>query len=108
MAIKMRISKGRDVTCNACGNDGKQSVVMFDMRLAVKGQNGLVLHLCDRCVSELMDKTLKARCMVDGMVKTPQQMRVINGRKQAEMRIREKENEERINKLKEMHKGDGD
>lgn len=108
MAIKMRISKDKEAVCNACGNDGKQSVVMFDMRLAVKGQSAIVLHLCDRCVSEIMDKTLKARCMVDGMVKTPQQMRVINGRKQAEMRIREKENEERINKLKEMHKGDGD
>ena len=104
MAIKMRISKDRDVTCNACGNDGKQSVIIFDMRLAIKGQNGLVLHLCDRCVSEMMDKTLKARCMVDGMIKTPQQMRVINGRKQAEMRTREKE----IEKAKERYKGDGD
>lgn len=100
----MRISKDREDACNACGNDGKQSVVMFDMRLAVKGQNGLILHLCDRCVSEMMDKTLKARCMVDGMIKSPQQMRVINGRKQAEMRIREKEME----KAKEMYKGDGD
>lgn len=104
MAIKMRISKDKDNTCNACGNDGKQSVAMFDMRLAVKGQNGLILHLCDRCVSEMMDKTLKARCMVDGMVKSPQQMRVINGRKQAEMRTREKE----IEKAKERYKGDGD
>ena len=77
---------------------------MFDMRLAIKGQNGLVLHLCDKCVSEMMDKTLKARCMVDGMIKSPQQMRVINGRKQAEMRTREKE----IEKAKERYKGDGD
>lgn len=100
----MRISKGKDITCNACGNDEKQSVVMFDMRLAAKGQSATVLHLCDRCVSEMMDKTLKARCMVDGMLKSPQQMRVINGRKQAEMRIREKEME----KAKEMYKGDGD
>lgn len=77
---------------------------MFDMRLAVKGQSVIVLHLCDRCVSEMMDKTLKARCMVDGMIKSPQQMRVINGRKQAEMRTREKE----IEKVKERYKGDGD
>lgn len=104
MAINMRISKDKYVTCNACGNDEKQSVAMFDMRLAIKGQNGLVLHLCDRCVSEMMDKTLKARCVVDGMVKSPQQMRVINGRKQAEMRIREK----KMEKAKEMYKGDGD
>jgi hypothetical protein len=104
MAIKMRISKSKGITCNACGNDEKQSVVMFDMRLAIKGQNGLILCLCDRCISEMMDKTLKARCMVDGMIKSPQQMRVINGRKQAEMKIREKEME----KAKEMYKGDGD
>lgn len=81
---------------------------MFDMRLAIKGQNGLVLHLCDRCVSEMMDKTLKARCMVDGMVKSPQQMRVINGRKQAEMRQREKAEAEMVNKMKERYVGDGD
>ena len=104
MAINMRISKDKYVTCNACGSDEKQSVVIFDMRLAVKGQSAIVLHLCDRCVSEMMDKTLKARCMVDGMIKSPQQIRVINGRKQAEMRIREKEME----KIKEMYKGDGD
>lgn len=104
MAINMRMSKGKGITCNACGNDEKQSVVMFDMRLAIKGQNGLVLHLCDRCVGEMMDKTLKARCMVDGMVKSPQQMRIINGRKQAEVKIREKERE----KAKERYKGNGD
>lgn len=103
MAIKMRISKDRAATCNACGNDGKQSVVMFDMRLTIKGQSALVLHLCDRCVSEMMDKTLKARCIVDGMVKSPQQMRVINGRKQAEMRVREKAEAEELKRLKEVY-----
>ena len=104
MAIDMRISKGKYITCNACGCDEKQSVIMFDMRLAIKGRSAIVLHLCDRCVSEMMDKTLKARCMVDGMIKSPQQMRVINGRKQAEMRTREKE----IEKAKERYKDDGD
>lgn len=103
MAIKMRISKDRETTCNACGNDGKQSVVMFDMRLTAKGQSAIVLHLCDKCVSEMMNKTLKARCMVDGMVKSPQQMRVINGRKQAEMKKREKADAEEIKRAKEMY-----
>lgn len=89
--IKMRVAKDKRVTCNACGNDIKKSVEIFDVCLQVPKQNPMILHLCDKCISEMFDKTLKARCLVDGMVKSPQQIRVINGRKQAEIKQREKE-----------------
>lgn len=91
MAIKMRISKDKYFVCNACGNDRSKSVEVFDLAFQIPDQNANIMHLCDRCVSELMDKTLKARCMVDGMVKSQKQLAVINGRKRAEMKKREKE-----------------
>lgn len=103
MAIKMRISKDKYFVCNACGNDRSKSVEVFDLAFQIPDQNACIMHLCDKCVSELMDKTLKARCKVDGMVKTPQQIRVINGRKQAEMRIREKAEAEELKRLKEVY-----
>lgn len=108
MAIKMRITKDKYACCNACGADKDKSIEIFDVKMQSENGIATVFHLCDRCMGEMFDKSLKARHMIDGMVKTPKQMYIINGRKQAEMRIREKENEERINKLKEMYKGDGD
>lgn len=87
----MRVSKDKYFVCNACGNDRSKSVEVFDLAFQIPGQNPNIMHLCDKCVSELMDKTLKARCMVDGMVKSQKQMSIINGRKRAEMKKREKE-----------------
>ena len=76
---------------------------MFDICFQAPEQNGVIITLCDKCVSTIFDKTLKARHMVDAMVKTPQQIRIINGRKQAESRQREKEQAEEIRKLKERY-----
>ena len=104
----MRVSKDRDATCNSCGKDGNESVQMFDMRIQVPGQSALILHICDKCVSEMFDKTLKARCMVDSMVKSPKQMSIINGRKRAETQKREREEQKQIENLKRRYVGDGD
>lgn len=103
MAIKMRISKDKFFTCNACGNDRSKSVEVFDLAFQIPNNIPTIMHLCDRCVSELMDKTLKARCMVDGMMKSSKQMSVINGRKRAEMKKREKADAEEIKRAKEMY-----
>lgn len=84
MAVKMRVAKDKKECCHSCGNNIENSVEMFDMAFQVPGQKPTIIHICDRCVSEVMDKTLKARCMVDGMLKSPKQIRIINGRKQAE------------------------
>lgn len=101
--IKMRVSKDNEETCNCCGKDGNESVQMFDMRIQIPGQSGLILHICDKCVSEMFDKTLKARCIVDGMVKSPKQMSIINGRKRAEMKKREKAEAAELKRLKEVY-----
>lgn len=103
MAIKMRISKSKYDVCSACGNGKDKSVEMFDVLLAPAKTGSTIFRLCDKCISEMFDKTLKARCMIDGMIKTPQQMRVINGRKQTEMRIREKAEAEELKRLKEVY-----
>ena len=94
MAIKMRISKDQYGVCSACGNDRSNSVEMFDVRLAPAKTGSTIFRLCDKCISEMFDKSLKCRCMVDGMVKSQKQMAVINGRKRAEMKKREKEAKE--------------
>ena len=84
--INMRVSKDRDVPCNSCGKNAEESVEMFDMRIQIPKQNALILHFCDRCISEMFDKTLKARCVVDSMVKSSKQMAIINRRKRDEMK----------------------
>lgn len=89
--INMRVSKDRDCPCNSCGKNAEESVEMFDMKVQIPKQNAIILHFCDKCISEMFDKTLKARCLVDAMVKTPKQMHIINGRRRVEMIKREKE-----------------
>ena len=107
--INMRISKDNEVTCNCCGKDGKESVQMFDMRIQIPKQSALILHICDKCVSEMFDKTLKARCMVDSMVKSSKQMAIINGRKRTEMKEREYKQKQEAEKMKRRrYAGDGD
>ena len=93
--INMRVSKDRYCCCNSCGKNGEESVEMFDMKIQIPEQNGIILHFCDKCVSEMFDKTLKARCLVDGMVKSSKQMSIINKRKRDEMKKREREAKER-------------
>ena len=83
MAVKMRVSKDRKVDCNCCGNNAEDSVEMFDMLLKSKKEQ-TIIHVCDRCITDIFDKTLKARCLVDGMVKSPKQIRIINNRKRLE------------------------
>lgn len=92
--INMRVSKDRDSQCNACGNYVDSSVEMFDVRIQIPKQSALIICLCDKCISEMFDKTLKARCLVDGMVKSSKQMSIINKRKRDEMKKREREAKE--------------
>lgn len=89
--INMRVSKDRYATCNSCGKDIQESVEMFDVRIQIPKQNALILCLCDKCISELFDKSLKARCLVDGMVKSQKQISIINKRKRDEMKKKKME-----------------
>lgn len=95
--IKMRMlgtkKSDKHKTCTSCGNGFEKSIAIFDVCFQVPEQNGVIITLCDNCTSMLFDKTLKARCMVDGMIKSPNQIKIINGRKQAECRRQAKEAE---------------
>lgn len=81
---------------------------MFDVRIQIPKLDATILHLCDKCISEMFDKSLKARCMVDSMVKSSKQMAVINGRKRKEMKEREYEQKQEFEKMKRRYAGDGD
>ena len=79
MAVKMRVAKDKKEYCQACGNNIENSVEMFDMAFQPPGQKPTIIHICDRCISDVFDKALKSRCLVDGMLKSPKQIRIING-----------------------------
>ena len=89
--INMRVSKDRYAICNSCGKDIQESIEMFDIRIQIPKRNALIICLCDKCISEMFDKTLKVRCLVDSMVKSSKQMSIINKRKRDEMKKKERE-----------------
>jgi len=106
--INMRITKDSEPICSACGNGKQTSIEIFDVRIAPGKTGATVFRLCDKCISEMFDKTLKARCMVDGMIKSSKQMAVINERKRKEMKKRENKEKQELEELKRRYGGDGD
>lgn len=73
--IKMRVSKN-DYCCSSCNARRKESLEMFDVCIG-----NVILTLCDECNDELFRKTLKASCIVNGKLKSADDMKVINNRK---------------------------
>lgn len=73
--IKMRVSKN-DCCCSSCNAKRKESLEMFDICIG-----NVILTLCDECNDELFRKTLKASCIVNGKLKSTEDMKIINNRK---------------------------
>lgn len=73
--IKMRVSKN-DYFCSSCNAKRKESLEMFDVCIG-----NTLFTLCDECMDELFRKTLKASCIVNGKLKSADDMKVINNRK---------------------------
>ena len=73
--IKMRVSKN-DCCCSSCNAKRKESLEMFDVCIG-----NVILTLCDECNDELFRKTLKASCIVNGKLKSAEDMKIINNRK---------------------------
>ena len=73
--IKMRVSKN-DCSCSSCGAKRKQSLEMFDVCIG-----NMIFTLCDECIDELFRKTLKASCIVNGKLKSKEDIMIINNRK---------------------------
>lgn len=76
MAIKMRNNNQQNAICCDCKATANQSLGMFDICIG-----GAISTLCDSCVKELFDKTLKATCSIDHKVKKPHDMEIIRRRK---------------------------
>lgn len=75
--IKMRVSNPKnDWHCDSCNAKGKESLGMFDICIG-----DTIFTLCDECNDELFRKTLKASCIVNGKLKSADDMKVINNRK---------------------------
>lgn len=71
----MRVSKN-DCCCSSCNAKRKESLEMFDVCIG-----NVLLTLCDECNDELFRKTLKASCIVNGKLKSAEDMKIINNRK---------------------------
>lgn len=76
MPIRMRINKDSESVCKTCGDDRDNVVEMFDIALTDKHR----ITICDRCMNELLDKSLHMVCGVNHKVKSPKDMRVIRRR----------------------------
>lgn len=77
MAIKMRNNTKPDAVCCECGENQKQVLNMFDLRIG-----GNILTICDACNEALFYKTLNAECMKNARIKYPRDIAIINKRKQ--------------------------
>lgn len=78
MAIKMRTVKEQDAVCKICGATRKQSIEIFEIMFTEKAK----LTLCDYCNDQLLYKTLKASCNVNGKLKSKEDLAVINKRRE--------------------------
>lgn len=75
MPIKMRVSKNDDSTCCSCGEKRKAVLDMFDVMVG-----NTMLTICDKCMNELLSKSLRAISYTNGRVKQPKEIRIINER----------------------------
>lgn len=77
MPVNFRKARDNKVKCSGCGADYSESVAMYEYRIGK--QSGV---LCDLCLKELFNKTLKVTCMIDKERKDQRQVRVMNLRGQ--------------------------
>lgn len=77
MPVNFRKAKGSEAKCSSCGADYSESITMYEYRIGK--QNGV---LCDLCLKELFNKTLKVTCLVDKERKDQRQIKVMNLRGQ--------------------------
>lgn len=84
--IKMRISKDECCRCTSCGNTKEQSIEMFELKIGA-----FTFFLCDSCNEVILQKALKATCLVNAKVKTKRDLKIIKQRK------REREGEVEMN-----------
>ena len=68
----MRTNKSPDAVCKVCGATRKNSLDLFDIAFTDKH----IITICDRCNSQLLNKSLKAECYVNGRVKSQADLQI--------------------------------
>lgn len=76
--IRMRTNKSPDAVCKVCGATRKNSLDLFDIAFTDKH----IITICDMCNEQLLNKTLKATCYVNGRVKSRTDLQIIRSRQQ--------------------------
>lgn len=74
--IKMRVCKDEEAVCKVCGKSRKESLEIFEVFFTEKQ----IIRICDLCNDTLLNKSLKASCMINHRVKSNADMRVIRTR----------------------------
>lgn len=79
--IKMRINnEGENVRCQVCNTDRKNSLEMFDIAIGANGPAPIIVRICDLCCEELLTKSLRGVCHVNGKLKSQRDMKIIRNR----------------------------
>lgn len=72
----MRSNNSEKAVCCECGSTSSKSLGMFDVCIG-----GKVITICDVCNNDLLRKTLKASCLIDGRLKNKHDIEIIRKRK---------------------------
>lgn len=78
LAVKMRVLKPTDSgECASCGCAKDKCVDMFEVAVG-----GVRFKVCDLCMEEVVQKSLRAVCHTNGRVKTQREIMIKNKRSQ--------------------------
>lgn len=75
-SIRIRINKQEHMSCVNCLSPRNKSLELYDIQIGE-----LIQTICDECMSVLNHKSLIAVCNLNGKVKNPRDMKIINSRK---------------------------
>lgn len=75
--IKMRTNKSDNPICKVCSHTRKNSLEFFDIAFTPKH----IITVCDNCLEDLFNKTLKANCQVNAKLKSQKDLAIIQNRR---------------------------
>jgi hypothetical protein len=75
--IKMRICKDEEARCKVCGQSRDKSLEIFEIAFNEKQ----IIRICDLCNEDLLNKTIKASCIINHRTKSNIDMKIIRARK---------------------------
>lgn len=72
----MRICKDEEAVCKVCGKSRRESLEIFELQFTEKQ----IIRICDLCNEALLNKSLKAVCLINHRTKSNADMRIIRSR----------------------------